>query len=81
MTHMEHVAEKEAARQLSYVIALFALVATLLIGRWLEKRHIHWLPHSGVGVLVGAFCAGVLRWESGFSSSHLDDDVLLVKGK
>ena len=76
MTHMEHVAEKEAARQLSYVIALFALVATLLIGRWLEKRHIHWLPHSGIGVLVGAFCAGTLRWESGFSASHIDNDVL-----
>ena len=72
----EHEAEKEAARMWSFVIALGALVVTLLAGRWLEKRHIHWMPHSGVGVLVGALCAGVLRWESGFSTTHLDDDVL-----
>ena len=69
-------AEKEEAQLISFVIALGALVVTLLVGRALEKRHVHWLPHSGVGVLVGAFCAGVLRWESGFSRTRLDNDVL-----
>jgi hypothetical protein len=29
-----------------------------------------------VGVLVGALCAGLLRWESGFSASRLDNTVL-----
>ena len=69
-------AAKEAALLWSYVLALAALVITLLVGRALERRHIHWIPHSGVGVLVGALFAGVLRWESGFSSSHFDNDVL-----
>ena len=58
------------------VIALGALVVTLLAGRWLERRHIHRLPHSGVGVLVGAFCAGAVRRISQLSRSGIDDDVL-----
>ena len=53
--------EKEIALLWTFVIALSALVVTLLVGRWLERRHIHRLPHSGVGVLVGAVCAGVVR--------------------
>ena len=73
---LKTAAEKEEAHLLSYIIALGALVLTLLIGRFLEKRHVHWMPHSGVGVLVGALCAGLLRWESGFSRTHLDNDVL-----
>ena len=68
--------EKEIALLWTFVIALSALVVTLLVGRWLERRHIHRLPHSGVGVLVGAVCAGVVRQISQLSKSDIDDDVL-----
>ena len=68
--------EKELALLWTFVIALGALVVTLLAGRWLERRHIHRLPHSGVGVLVGAFCAGAVRRISQLSRSGIDDDVL-----
>ena len=40
----------------SIVTGLFALVLTLILGHALERRHIHWLPEAGVGVLVGALC-------------------------
>ena len=68
--------EKELALLWTFVIALAALVATLLLGRCLEKRHIHQLPHSGVGVLVGALCAFVVRRISVMSRSEIDNDVL-----
>ena len=67
--------EKEAAKLLSYVLALGALVLTFLIGRYLERRDIHILPHSGVGVLIGACNAGVLRMLSGMTSTQIDNDI------
>ena len=46
----------EATFLWSIVTGLFALVLTLILGHVLERRHIHWLPEAGVGVLVGALC-------------------------
>ena len=60
----------------TFVISLGALIVTLLAGRWLERRHVHRLPHSGVGVLVGALCAGAVRSISQLSASEIDNDVL-----
>ena len=74
---MKHSAEeRETALMLSCGIGLCALIATLIIGRALERRKIHQLPLSGVGVLLGALSAGALRWVAPLSSSHVDDDVL-----
>jgi hypothetical protein len=50
--------EEEEAQLISYMISLLALVVTLLVGHALEKRHIHYLPHSGVRCAqTGHFCA------------------------
>ena len=67
---------KDKALLWACVIGLGALVLTLLIGRALERRHLHRLPHSGVGVFIGAVCAGVVRWVAASSASRVDDDVL-----
>jgi len=66
---------KETARLWTYVLELSALVLTFVIGRALERRDIHVLPHSGVGVLVGAFNAGMLHLLSKATMSNMDNDI------
>ena len=73
---MKPAEERELALLWTFVISLASLVVTLIVGRVLERRHIHRLPHSGVGVLIGALCAGVVRRISVLSRSEIDNDVL-----
>ena len=73
---MKHVAEREEALMLSCSMGLVALILTLLIGRFLERRQIHKLPASGVGMLLGTAFAGAVRLLSTSTASRVDDDVL-----
>mmetsp|Transcript_39709 Transcript_39709/g.104861 ORF Transcript_39709/g.104861 Transcript_39709/m.104861 type:complete len:545 (-) Transcript_39709:158-1792(-) len=66
---------KETARLWTYVLELSALVLTFLIGRALDRREIHYLPHSGVGVLIGAINAGLLQLLASTTSTHIDNDI------
>ena len=58
----------------SCVVGLIALVATLVIGHLLERGGYRRLPTAGVGLLVGAACAGVASLN--LVSSRLDEQIM-----
>lgn len=45
--------EDETSIKLGILVGLIALNAAFIIGFFLEKHHIHWLPESAAAVLVG----------------------------
>ena len=69
-------ADREIALLWTAALALSALVVTLVIGRLLETRHIYRLPVSGIGVLIGALCAGVVRWTAPWFKDSVGEDML-----
>lgn len=65
---------KRAAFLWSCVVGLVALVCTLVIGHLLERKGLRRLPTAGVGLIIGAVCAGVESLN--LSASHMDEDMI-----
>lgn len=62
MAEMQAVAEKgheenEAIVKATFVIGILALGATFVVSTILERKHIHWIPEAGVGVIIGGLCS------------------------
>ena len=68
-------ATSRAAFLLSCVVGLSALLVTLVCGHLLERRGIRRLPQAGVGLVIGAVCAGIESLNL-LSSSELDEDMI-----